>query len=216
MEFGYWGIKCLGEPSRWLIAYLKLDVKENTEDFGPWFGGRNVSLGLDFPNVPYLIDGDFKLTESGAIPQYLVSKSDKPCLNGKDIKEQATLKMLEGVFADLFKEYVTGFKNKNCEAHYKATFDCDKGDAYYYLNQLSTFLGNKDFFIGHLTTIDFRVANLYDFLVQIAAKVGCTLDKFTNLKAHAERVHELPGVKELVAQRHAVPYLPPGMLPFMD
>ena len=216
MEFGYWGIKGLGEPSLWLIAYLKLDVKVNAEDFGAWFGGRNVTLGLDFPNLPYLIDGDFKLTESSAIPQYLANKSDKPCLNGKDIKEQATIKMLEGVLSDLLQQVSKGFRNEACETHYKATLDCDKGDAFYFLNQLSTFLGTKDFFIGHETIFDFRFAYFYDWILQIAAKLGCNLDKFANLKAHAQRVQELPGVKELVAQRQAVPFLPPGMLPFMD
>ena len=40
-----------------------------------WFEEDKKNLGLDFPNLPYLIDGDFKLTESGAIAEYVINKS---------------------------------------------------------------------------------------------------------------------------------------------
>jgi glutathione S-transferase len=32
------------------------------------------NLGLDYPNLPYLIDEDFKLTESMAIMKYIAAK----------------------------------------------------------------------------------------------------------------------------------------------
>jgi glutathione S-transferase len=32
------------------------------------------TLGLDYPNLPYLIDEDFKLTESMAIMKYIAAK----------------------------------------------------------------------------------------------------------------------------------------------
>lgn len=39
--------------------------------------------GLDFPNLPYIIDGEFKLCESMAIYMYLAHKYSKSLL-GKD------------------------------------------------------------------------------------------------------------------------------------
>jgi glutathione S-transferase len=42
-----------------------------------------MNLGLDFPNLPYLIKGDFKLTESIAIAKYIAKISDKKNLLGK-------------------------------------------------------------------------------------------------------------------------------------
>jgi glutathione S-transferase len=40
-----------------------------------WFGEDKQSIGFDFPNLPYLIDGDFKLTESSAIAKYIIKRS---------------------------------------------------------------------------------------------------------------------------------------------
>ena len=64
-----------------------------------WFDVK-FTLGLDFPNLPYLIDGDFKLTESDAIMKYIASKW-KPELLGSGTQQFATVQMLSGVFYDL-------------------------------------------------------------------------------------------------------------------
>ena len=45
-------------------------------------------LGLDFPNLPYYIDGDFKLTESAAIIKYIAAKYDDKLL-GRTSEEMA-------------------------------------------------------------------------------------------------------------------------------
>jgi glutathione S-transferase len=63
--FGYWGIRGLGQVPRLVLAYSGLnwkDVKYTERD--QWFAKDRTGLGLQFPNLPYLIDGDFKLSES--------------------------------------------------------------------------------------------------------------------------------------------------------
>ena len=42
---------------------------------------------MDFPNLPYLIDGGFKTSESNAIQKYIIMKSGKTELLGKDLKD---------------------------------------------------------------------------------------------------------------------------------
>jgi glutathione S-transferase len=217
MEFGYWPIKGLAEPIRWTIAHLKVAVNEKAIDGGEWFGGDNAKLGLDFPNLPYLVDGDFKLTESSAIPHYLADKAGKPEYNGKDAKEQATLRMLEGVTSDLRTGFGKVFK---AEADHKklaeAFFDKASGDGAYFLHKLSHFLGTKEFFVGHPTIFDIGFAYYLSFVCKVLHSIDYNLDHtgIENLKAHHDRVVALPGIKEIVEARKNVPFMPPGMLKF--
>merc|ERR1719427_1579530 len=39
-----------------------------------WFQEKKYNIGLDFPNLPYVIDGDVKLTQSLAVIRYLGRK----------------------------------------------------------------------------------------------------------------------------------------------
>lgn len=90
IKIGYWGIRGRGQVIRHLCAYTGIDWEEVTyKQPGEWFAiGDKNKLGLDFPNLPYLINGDFKLTESMAIANYIIRKS-KPELLGKTIEDQA-------------------------------------------------------------------------------------------------------------------------------
>jgi len=47
----------------------------------------NLLLNLPFPNLPYLIDNDLKLTESLAINRFIIGISSKKDLLGKNIKD---------------------------------------------------------------------------------------------------------------------------------
>lgn len=87
VELGYWPIKGLGEISRWVLAYTgtpynEFNGGEDWQDVKP-------TLGLDFPNLPFLKHGDFNVTESTAIPGYIAQTFGKPELLGNTPKEQA-------------------------------------------------------------------------------------------------------------------------------
>ena len=51
--------------------YTVTDGPEFNKD--AWFDVK-FTLDLDFPNLPYLMDGDFKITESEAIMKYIAAK----------------------------------------------------------------------------------------------------------------------------------------------
>jgi glutathione S-transferase len=68
-----------------LLNYLNLDFEDkiyNCEN--KWLEEKN-NLGLDFPNLPYLMDGDFKITSNWAIYNYLALKGNRPDLLGVSI-----------------------------------------------------------------------------------------------------------------------------------
>lgn len=103
---GYWGIRGLAQVSRFLLEYvgLKYDEKRYT-DPTQWFGKDNEDLqkkGLFWHNLPYLVDGDFLLSESTAIEEYIIYRGGKDTeLLGLCPKEKAQVKMLAGVINDL-------------------------------------------------------------------------------------------------------------------
>lgn len=86
---GYWHIRGLAASIRYMMHFAEVDFEDVTYECGPapehnkdcWFSVKE-SLGMDFPNLPYFIDGDFKLTETLAIHKYIAHKW-APALLGK-------------------------------------------------------------------------------------------------------------------------------------
>ena len=112
-----------------------------------WFGVKHT-LGFDFPNLPYLIDGDYKLTESNAIMRYIAGKYGPEEFSGKDAKEKSVIDMMYGVINDIKGAnsphmYGTGDKNAIVENSKR-------------MEQVSKFLGSNHFITGdNVTWVDF-------------------------------------------------------------
>ncbi|GFY41278.1 glutathione S-transferase [Trichonephila inaurata madagascariensis] len=69
---GYWNIRGLAQPIRYLLHHEKEDFEDRRYLFtdNTW-QNEKYALGLDFPNLPYYIDGDTRITQSTAILRYL-------------------------------------------------------------------------------------------------------------------------------------------------
>ena len=98
---GYWGIRGRGQVLRLLLAYTGAQWTEKkyfSQDDWKGIGKDQTSLNFPFPNLPYLIHDDFKITESKAIMHYIINISNKKELLGKDIKDEALVSNLVSVF----------------------------------------------------------------------------------------------------------------------
>lgn len=97
-------------------------------------------LGLDFPNLPYLIDGDFKMTESKSIMKYFCRKHE-PALLGCNPAEVATADMISRVHDSM---------HQTISVHCFASGDRAAllADIHKSAQQLSKFLGEKKFVVG--------------------------------------------------------------------
>ena len=63
MKHGYWPTRGAAQVGRLLLAYCGHEFEDvRYTDRDKWFNEDKKNLGFDFPNLPYLIDGDFKLT----------------------------------------------------------------------------------------------------------------------------------------------------------
>ena len=116
--FGYWKFRGLGQYLRLLLAYTGTPFKEVQYDSEErWFKEDKINLGLDFPNLPYIIDGDFKLTESAAIAKYIINRSGRVELLGKNTRDQGKVNCIIGVFNDALKDIRGLFMDKDHEVH---------------------------------------------------------------------------------------------------
>ena len=78
---GYFDLRGLGAPCRYMLHYCKVDFEDRMYTIGPppeydnshWLDVK-FKLGLDLPNLPYFIDKDINLTETRAIMQYIAHK----------------------------------------------------------------------------------------------------------------------------------------------
>jgi glutathione S-transferase len=192
---GYWGLRGLGAPIQYLLEHVgeKYEFKNWSEDHKPdWFGQKN-SLGLAFPNLPYLIDGDVKLTQSAAILKYLGRKHGLVATSENDIQIQ---EQLEGVLGDLRMGW-------GLLCYGAQDFEKEK-DAFFVdrltpnLKLLEQHIAGKQYLVGNkVNFIDF---SYFEFLDVASKLYGVELlAQFPNLKKFHNTIANLKGVKEFLA-----------------
>ena len=102
LVFAYWPIRVgpRGSINRHILHYAGVDFEEIRHTKETWAAFK-ASGEMEFPNLPYIIDGDVKISESKAVYTYLCDKF-APELLGKNVNERARIFMLQSVIADFF------------------------------------------------------------------------------------------------------------------
>lgn len=118
MKLGYWKIRGLAQVPRLLLAYSGVDFEDYYYISGDpqWAEQDKKYLGLNFPNIPYLIDGNYTITESTAIHRYIINKWGKTELLGKDLRERARIESILSVLGEIFANIKSLFWNKDYES----------------------------------------------------------------------------------------------------
>ena len=165
-------------------------MPDGTFDGGEWSSVK-PTMPLDFPNLPYFIDGEVKLTENLAILEYICSKW-KPELLGKDLEARGLVNMLAGVFAPLRMEIsipcYTNSERKPIIEQIKSK-----------LPPFYTYLGNSAFLTGSAVTwIDFA---FYELVLVMVFVHPSLFAEYPLLETYVKRVAELPGLKEYLAEK---------------
>lgn len=147
-------------------------------------------------NLPYLIDGEKIISESTAIIIHICHKANRLDLLGKSADEQVALATVYGVYNDfipnLSKLAYTPDPNNSWEDSLEAFAKNVDGQ----LKKLSGLLGEKDYFCGKLTWIDFVVADTMQVLNLMNPKI---LSHHPNLVKLQERIWSLPELKAYFA-----------------
>jgi glutathione S-transferase len=135
-------------------------------------------LGLEFPNIPYIINGDTKITESIAVHQYIAEVWDQTLL-GKTPQDKAKVNMLTSLLNE--------FRWKIIRLCYDQD-DKPKPIELYktFLPNMVEYLGKNDFLIGdYPTTIDFYFFETIQLLAMISDKA--VFKEFKPLGAYHDR-----------------------------
>ncbi|MEQ2266033.1 Glutathione S-transferase Mu 2, partial [Xenotaenia resolanae] len=137
----------LAQPIRLLLEYTGTNYKDKfyvcgeapDYDKSCWFGEKE-KLGIDFANLPYLVDGDRKITQSNAIMRYIARKHNM-CGETED----------EKVRVDVMENQAMDFRNGFVMMCY---LDLENKKPGYLkslpgtLKQFSDFLGDRKWFAG--------------------------------------------------------------------
>nr|ABS19427.1 multivalent antigen sj26-GAPDH [synthetic construct] len=184
---GYWKIKGLVQPTRPLLEYLEEKYEEHLyeRDEGDKWRNKKFELGSEFPNLPYYIDGDVKLTQSMAIIRYI---ADKHNMLGGCPKERAEISMLEGAVLDI--------RYGVSRIAYSKDFETLKVD---FLSKLPEMLKmfedrlcHKTYLNGdHVAHPDFM---LYDALDVVLYMDPMCLDAFPKLVCFKKRIEAIPQI----------------------
>lgn len=108
---GYWNIRGFASPIRNLLHYNEVEFEDKRYTIGPapeyniagWLAVK-FTLGLDFPNVPYYIDGDIKLSQ-------VKMQSDTLCYTNHQIDNKHFPFSESDDFAVFGKEIQYGWSN---------------------------------------------------------------------------------------------------------
>jgi len=194
---GYWKIRGLAHHIRMLLEYTEtpFDNKYYVCGEAPNFNKEEWtkdkhSLGFQFPNLPYYIEGSLKLTQSNAIIHYIGSKH-KLC--GSTPEEIAIVEMMIGHAYDLREElsslnYGNASKyEENKKAFYEGTFSR-------YVKDFEDNLAKNTWMAGSfLSLADFVIYELMD-VGRIA--YPSIFEKSPRIQAYLSRFEKLPKIAE--------------------
>ncbi|KAM7538882.1 hypothetical protein Aperf_G00000056583 [Anoplocephala perfoliata] len=192
---GYWNFRGLGEQIRLLLHYLGVEFEEKIYKSGPaqdfdrsmWLSEK-FNLGLRYPNLPFYIDGDLKLTQSLAILEYI---ADEHGMVPNCKKQRATLHMIHNAVSEARLFFMMAGYNLNNQGDPHVT------RLHGSLKMFEEELGDKIWLTGD--KINYPDLSLCELLNKLEKFEPSYLSEFPKLKAYLTRFENLPAIKDYMA-----------------
>jgi len=226
--FGYWNVRGIGQPIRSLLEFTREQYEdklythsfasalsvprrpERTTDFVmastenmEWLQDK-YCLGLDFPNLPYYVDGDFKMSGSSVIARYIARKHN---LVGQTETEILQVDMLQHTTYDIYWSQFLPIVIQNVMDRKKMKQEMDgfvNGPLPGHLENFSKYLGDKKFFVGdNVTYVDFF---LYELFLNFSYVASDLMNKYTNIQNYQERIEALPAIAKYMKTERYTKY----------
>ena len=209
LTLGYWNFRggLRGSGTRYLLQYVgaKYDqtnyVPGSSQTTGEWPEAKKT-LGMTHPNLPYITRGNFKLSETFAVQQYICQKY-QPELLGTTPQERARVYQLQCIITDLnMKAMMTCFTQDNPIVSAEAFAEG--------LGTIAGILKDNKYITGDkLCLVDFYVFEFCNYSIRLDED-GIFIT-YPNLEAHHVRMRELPALKKFLDSEPDVleKFLPP-------
>jgi glutathione S-transferase len=204
---GYLYVRGAAQPIRYLLEYVGEPYEEKLYEMGPGFEKpqwlkERFTLGLAFPNLPYYIHGDVKITGSITIARYIANKHN---LAGQTEEEKLQVDMLQQVGYDIIWSEVlkiTRFIDPSTMEEEKAKYI--SGQLKIHLDNFSKYLGNKKFFMGdNVTYVDFYLYHMFTTLAGFAPEL---FNKYPTFKTYMQTIEALPAIAKYMKSEKYVKY----------
>jgi len=200
IELGYWKLRGLAGNIKLLLEYTGADWKDTQFDNyqkedGSWDRSEWLSVKesedhqnkFNFPNLPFLVDGDVHLSQSTTILKYIARK----------FKVGDNLTETEAWRVDLATDQLADARSMCAGFFYMGNMNqkdafCDN-QLTPVLKQFDRFLANVKFVAGEkITYVDF---SLWEWLDHIELFDETVFEGLENLKAFKARFADLPKIK---------------------
>ena len=212
LELGYWAIRGLGQPIRFLLAHAEVGFSEvrlgvNQDGSGvadeshDWEIHKGT-LSMPFPNLPYLIDSSgptkVQLTQSNAVMRYLARRFD---YYGDTESDQIWIDILQDEAYDFRNLIISTAYTLGTE--YQVAFNEFTSTAVpRYLDGFENYLSNRGIhthFVGsRISLVDFI---LYELIWQVSIMVPGSVTNIhrVSLWAFIEEFEKLPQIATYMA-----------------
>ncbi|KAJ6222487.1 hypothetical protein RDWZM_001032 [Blomia tropicalis] len=210
LKIGYWDIRGFAEPIRMLLKHLNIEFEETRYGFGndseesfpnrdEWLAEK-FTLGLEFPNLPYLFDGDFKMTESVAILKRLARANGmiattEPALSYSEMIEAMVIDIRNRLVYVIYAENSgtpEEFEQKLADLRERLETSLGQLEAFFQKHGSQWVAGDK------LTYVDFLAYEYLDWY-RVFVKSTPIFEKFAKVSDYMKRFEELPSLKEYIA-----------------
>ena len=201
-------VSMTSRPVRLFIAEHNIPVEEQTIDLmtGEHYNDEYTSLNPS-RQVPFLEDGDFRMTESSAILKYLASKFDLPEYP-KDLKKRARVdEVMDWFNTQFYRDYGYGLLYPQVFPHHKRpTDEIHNGVIAWGKDKSKTWFGVLDkHYIGSHQYVCGDAITIADYfgacIVTAGELVGCTFEGLPNVQRWLGNVKKLaswPKINEVL------------------
>jgi len=191
---GYWDLRGRAGLDRTMFAFCGVPFTNKFYSTPvDWFGKEKQEIDLDFPNLPYLIDGDNKVTDSKTIAKYIALKAGRRDLLGlDDDKKFIEIDVAYNAVNDLQYYIIKLVMNKNGDFQTEKTELFEKGAVKTKLDSLSKKLGENEWLTGFASVADVFLFEVLDLIYDMEP---AQIENRKNLADFRTRFSALPQIK---------------------